>query len=339
MLARFFKRYPFTIIAITLGVLYWVSLPRPVHVVGWTMGTRYTVKAFVRFPWLKPELKLLIDRRLVEINQSFSTYQADSELSRFNALASESGFVPTSEFQRVYNVAKYYHQLSNGLFDPTVGPLLRLYGFGAGSKPLMRGPSKLLLEQTLAKVGFDLIREEAGQLYKTKAGVELDFSSIAKGYAVDEIAVLLKSLGAKHYYVEIGGELRVAGAKVNGELWRLGINTPSSASAADAFITSIALRDGALATSGSYRQSQLLGGKQVTHIIHPKTGQATVSELVSVTVLAPTCMQADAMATFLILMPVSEGLALVNRLDKVEALFMTTSRSGYQSFTSAQWPK
>ena len=338
MLARFFKKYPFTIIAISLGFLYWVSLPRPVLVSGATMGTSYTIKAYVRFPWVKPDLKPVVEARLAALNLVFSTYDPDSEVSVFNQLSAGVEQAVSTDFVTVFQASQKYHALSGGVFDPTVGPLLRMYGFGAGGRVTLLGPGDLALSVVRRLVGLEKVVLKDGYIHKLTDDVELDFSSIAKGYAVDEVSALLDEQGILHYYVEIGGELNVAGGKANGQAWRLGINTPSSGASPEAVLSTVAIENGALATSGTYRQVQHLLDGEVSHLIHPKTGKASVSDLVSVTVLAPSCMDADAMATFLVLMLIDEGLALVNGLEGVEALFIQSLKPGFQVIKSKHWP-
>ncbi len=303
---------------------------RTEHVLaGRTMGTTYTVKLVGR-PWSATEsLKKKIDRRLEELNRIFSPYRADSEISRFNrfAVAGEA-FSVSADFRRVFEVSLQVYGWSRGAFDPTVGPLVDLWGFGRG--PARRAPpAEEEIAAARAAIGLSRIalRGEQG-LMKEDPGVTLDFSAIAKGYGVDEVARLLREAGWRDFLVEIGGEVYASGRRADGSLWRIGIARPESRARPEEVHRVVALRDAALATSGDYRQFFLFEGRRHSHIIDPTTGRPVANGVVSATVLAPDCTTADALATAVMVLGAEEGLALLERLERIEGLLVVETDTG-----------
>ena len=304
------------------------------------MGTTYTVKTIIRFPWFKPSLQAKLDARLSELVSTFSTYDENSEISRINRLSSGSSFQISPDFNTVFLLAKKHYQLSEGLFDPTIGPLLSLWGFGANSTNSLRRPAEKDINYALSLLDFDTFSlNSSDSLLKSKQNITLDFSSIAKGYAIDELAELLDAHQIDAYFIELGGEIRVKGHRINGDTWKVGIADPSQSYTAQKPFSIIPLTNQALATSGSYRQQYESDLGIVSHIIHPKTGMALVKHIVSVSVIAPTCVDADAYATWLLLKPVEEGLKLVNSDPLIDAFFIVKTDGSFTTFTSKNWPK
>lgn len=291
------------------------------------MGTTYHVTVVSRTP--VPSLRERIDRRLDEINRSLSTYVEDSEINRFSRLrAAGEPLAVSSDFLRVMTVASRVHALSGGAWDGTVRPLVDLWGFGPG-RPIAEPPPDDLVEERRREVGFDAIEvRPGGWLVKRRAGVTLDLSSIAKGYGVDAVAELLRGEGFRDFLVEIGGEVRAAGARADGRPWRVGINRPRADAAPDELHRVVPLRDGALATSGDYRTFFESGGTRYAHVLDPRTGRPVSNGVVSVSVLAPDCTLADGLATAVMVMGGESGLALLERLPDVEGLVVVGTPDG-----------
>jgi len=290
---------------------------------GRTMGTTYRVKVVGGYFQNTGGLQEKIDRRLKAINQSMSTYLADSEISNFNRLKkADTRFEVSNDFLQVMRVAANIYRLSDGAWDGTVDPLVNLWGFGrkdsGGAIPDNQKVSKLL-----KNVGFDFIKIlDDRYLLKTNPSVTLDLGSIAKGFGVDQIAELIKAQGFKDFLVEIGGEVYAAGFRKNGQPWRVGVNKPRKDAPINQVYKVVPLTDKAMATSGDYRSFFEINGKRYSHVIDPRTGHPVANGVVSASVIADNCTFADGLATAIMVMGYAKGLALVNRLDGVECLIV-----------------
>ena len=230
-------------------------------VTGRTMGTTYQVKAYGRPGISTAALSEKIDLRLEQLNQVFSTYRTDSEISRFNRFDRVGEpYAVSEDFIRVMKTAREVYRITHGAWDGTVDPLVRLWGFHE-KKPPGTPPSEDEINSLLQRVGFSFIEVHAGKsLVKRRADVSLDLASIAKGYAVDEIAVLLRGEGFDRYLVEIGGEVFASGRKPDDSAWAVGINRPEPDAPIDSVYRVVRLVDRALATSGDYRNFFIRNG-------------------------------------------------------------------------------
>jgi thiamine biosynthesis lipoprotein len=250
-----------------------------------------------------------IEAELERVNQSMSTYRQDSEISRFNALAPDTWFAVSDDFHAVLSTAMAVGWLSEGAYDVTVAPLVDLWGFGPAGRVSTPPPDELVRD-VLQSVGQDYLRldeEDGHRLLKTRP-VSLDFSSIAKGYAVDLVARWLDAQGLDRYLVEVGGEMRLSGMSGRGDPWRVAIERPESAlrTAEQA----ISLTDVAIATSGDYRNYFEVDGQRFSHSIDPRRGYPVAHDLVSVTVLDNSAMRADAWATALVVLGHERAMAV-----------------------------
>ena len=296
---------------------------------GRTMGTTYQVK-FVTGYFSKPKgLEQKVELRLAEINQSMSTYLPDSEISRFNRLATAGEIFPvTDDFLQVMRAARDIFEMSGGAWDATIDPLVRVWGFGPGTKkPGIPEPAELLEQRK--NVGFDFIRIlDNGVLVKTNPAVTVDLNSIAKGFGVDQIAALLRQEGQTDFLVEIGGEVVAAGRRIDGKPWRIGVNHPDKDAPVHQIYRVVELSNQALATSGDYRNYIEIDGRLFSHVIDPRTAYPVDNGVVSVSVIAENCTLADGLATALMIMGHDKGLALVQRLKDVEALIVVRAPDG-----------
>ncbi len=324
------KKYPLLIIlVIILFGKAGVATQTEHLIVGRTMGTTYHLTVVTEATERLNGLKEKIDRRLDAINQVFSTYIKDSEISRFNALKAAGQKFPVSDdFMQVMRVAGKIHQLSEGAWDGTVNPLVDLWGFG----PTQRQPQKPPAAEIKAraqKIGFDRIRiVQPNFLVKILATVTLDLNSIAKGFAVDQVSGLVAAGGFENYLVEIGGEIYAAGFRADGKKWRVGINLPRKDAALNEVYKAVLIANRAFATSGDYRNFFEIGGVRYSHVIDPRSGYPVSSGVVSVSVIADNCTLADGLATALMVMGVEKGIQLVNRLDKVECFIVVETSDG-----------
>lgn len=296
---------------------------------GRTMGTTYTVKVVTGIFQPQTALKEMIDNRLDEINRSMSTYLADSEISRFNRWVPEGQkFEISNDFMRVMQMAQKIFLLSDGAWDGTVKPLVDLWGFG-NAKARSEPPTKQEIEKGLQAVGFSSLQiVDDCCLGKSNPAVSLDLASIAKGYGVDQVAALIKARGVENFLVEIGGEVYAAGHRKDGHPWRVGINTPRPEASARQVYRAVSLSERAMATSGDYRIFFEIDGRRYSHVIDPRNGYPVENGVVSATVLADNCTLADGLATALMVMGPSKGLALVDRLDGVECLIVVMQEDG-----------
>lgn len=298
---------------------------------GRTMGTTYRIKTWFQSSEVpektdRDALQSNVDRLLAEINDQMSTYLPESELSKFNTAPVNRWYPVSSATALVTAEALKYHEQTSGALDVTVGPLVRLWGFGPQSQgDVLAGgkkPDPDQINNALSLVGCQhlRVRSEPPALQKMVEGVEIDLSSLAKGYAVDRVIELLRQRGAGGAMAEIGGEIRTLGTREDGTDWRIGIENPSPEQR-DIFRV-VHLRDAALATSGDYRNFHSFEGIQYCHIIDPRTGHPLPARRASVTVCAATCMEADALATALFLIGAEQGREWCEEHD-VAAMFLT----------------
>lgn len=301
---------------------------------GPTMGTSYTIKlAGLDAAHDAENLAREVADILEGVNQRMSTYLPDSELSRFNAADAAAWTTVSSETLTVIEQSQRLHDITGGAFDPTVGPIVDLWGFGPEGRQ-ERIPSAETIASAAKAVGLTKvsIRHDEPALRKDVAAVRLDLSGVAKGYAVDLVADYLSGQGIDNYLVEVGGELRARGTGGADRPWRVGIEKPAVASSAVQHI--VDLGEEAMATSGNYRIFFERDGRRYAHIIDPGTGRPVEHDLASVTVIAPTSLEADALSTALLVLGLDDGLALAEE-QNVAAYFI---RGGDGSFETTASP-
>ncbi|MEN7973973.1 MAG: FAD:protein FMN transferase [Verrucomicrobiota bacterium] len=296
---------------------------------GGTMGTGYsvTLSGYVSRNSLD-ELQRQIESELAEINRQMSTWDAKSEISTFNQSDESGPFEISVAFTEVIEQALKLSKSTGGAFDPTLQPLLNLWGFGSEGHE-RKVPSDANIAAAKEKTGADKVWiNKSAQLWKAAPEVQLALGAIAKGHGVDTIARLLDKTGHKNWFVEIGGEVVVRGRNPKEKPWRVGIQHPSSNPAVDKLHGIVNLTEGAVATSGDYRNYIEQNGVLHSHILDPRSGRAVLSDTASVTVVAPSCMDADGMATALFVMGADEGLAWVEDRPEVEAMFLLRGTDG-----------
>lgn len=241
-----------------------------------------------------------------EAKRSMSIFDPNSLLNRLNRNECDT---IDRHIRRNILLADSVSRLSGGAYDITVAPLVKAWGFAG--KSAEQEPN---VDSILHFVGYEKIRLDGERLIKSDPRVQLDLNSIAKGYTVDLLAELVERLGARNYIVDIGGEVRCRGVNRAGNPWRIGIETPFDGNMTNGEYIQrrIALNDGALATSGNYRRFYLdAAGRKVAHTIDPRTGYSRLSRLLSATVVAPTCAEADALCTMLMALGADDALAFL----------------------------
>jgi len=305
---------------------------------GPTMGTTYQIKMTDRPAHVDMgRLATDVERLLESVNQQMSTHRPDSELSRFNTGQTGSWAAVSADTAEVAAKALGIAALSNGAYDPTVWPLVDLWGFGAGGDGL-KVPARRDIDNLRASIGHAKVQAQATppSLIKQAENVCLDLCGIAKGFGVDKLAEHLERIGVGHYLVEIGGELRSRGWSPRGGVWRIGIERPESGLGG---VQRVVRLDGrGLATSGDYRIFFEEKGRRYSHIFDPRTGRPVSHGLASVSVIAPTAMQADGLSTALMVLGPDEGAKLAER-EGIAAFFIAKRGRGFvETATTAFLP-
>jgi len=308
-----------------------------VHLSGQTMGTTWSVVLLPNAEGTDAAgLKKRLQERLDQINRLMSTYDPESEISRFNELASTDWFALSPDTAQVIELSLEVSRLTGGAFDISIGPLVDLWGFGPGEQG-EKIPSDQQIREGLARVGYEkfLLRRNPAAISKQVPELHIDLSAIAKGYAVDALAEILKHQGVDNFLVEIGGELQVSGHRADGTPWRVAIEKPLESTRDVAAI--FPLTDAALATSGNYRNFFVANGQRYAHIMDPSTGRPARHKLASVTVLDQTCARADALATAIMVMGEESGRRFCEK-NHVAAYFLVHVNETIAVYTSPEFP-
>lgn len=256
-----------------------------------------------------------------EIENSLSPFARMSLISKINR--GEDAKADTM-LRLVFAESKRVHRLSGGVFDPTVSPLINLWGFGY--KPGDDEPAQAAIDSLLPLVGIDSCAILAdGAVVKKHPLTEFNFSAITKGYGCDMVGDMLRRNGVDNYMVEIGGEIAAAGRSPRGAAWRIMIDAPVESDSAPVHqgLAMISVTDRGIATSGNYRNYRETGNGRAWHTISPSSGRPALTNLLSATVIAPTCMTADALATSCMAMRADSALAMIERIPEAEALLVT----------------
>ncbi|MDR0766760.1 MAG: FAD:protein FMN transferase [Odoribacteraceae bacterium] len=286
---------------------------------GDVFGTTYRVKYEARAPF-REEIQAVLAR----VDTSLSLFNERSLLSRLN----RDEDVPVDDlFTRVFEMATRVHERTAGAFDITIAPLVNAWGFGPeGGRELT--PARV--DSLLSFVGTRRLALRDGRLVKEKKGIRVDAGAIAKGLGVDEVARLLEGKGVENYLVEIGGEVRVKGQSDTRAAWWIGVLDPleEAREGQQATRLVIATREGALATSGNYRNFREREGQRYGHTIDPRTGYPVQRDVLSASVFAASCMEADAYATAFMVMGLEESCRLVEDDPALEACLIFRDGEG-----------
>ena len=271
-------------------------------------------------------------RRLDQVDAQMSTWKADSDLSRYNKAPAETWVeVPVDLYQVIAAALKLAAE-TGGAYDPSVGPLVDLWGFGPS--PARRAPpDAATIAEMRARTGWQRIQLDpiAHRVWQP-GGSRIDLSSIAPGFAVDWIAQFLESQGHHDYLIEVGGELRGQGSKPDGTPWQVAIQRPLDNDRADGEIDAqhvLGLTDAALGSSGDYRHFFEDGGRRYAHRIDPRTGYPLDNNVASVTVMSANCQDADPLATALSVLGVEQGLAFAVKRG-IAVLYILRTANGFE---------
>lgn len=266
-----------------------------------------------------------IDSILKAFDQSLSIYDSTSIISRINDND------PTVEaddwFVDVFNKSAEINAVSDGAFDITVGPVVRVWGFGNG--PVAKHDTAHI-DSLLQYVGMDKVKLEGRKVIKKLPGVKIDVNAIAQGYSVDVVCDFFKNQGIKNYLVEIGGEVRGKGTNASDKFWHIGIDRPSEGNMmpGNDLQAIIEINNKALATSGNYRAFYVENGVKYAHTIDPKTGFPARNTLLSTTVVCDDCITADGYATAFMVLGVEKSKELLQKLKGIEVYFVYSNQQG-----------
>ena len=301
---------------------------------GATMGTQWSVQVGELPVGVSVErLQSDVENLLQMINDQMSNYQEDSLVSRFNALPAGEELIVPPDFAQVLATALDLAEQTSGAYDPTAGALVNAWGFGPeGRRETPPGEDEIAA--ALAKTGWqELPFDRQSRVLTQPGGFQLEFGSIAKGYAVDRIATHLDQLGIDSYLVAIAGDMRLSGNKPDGEPWRIAVERPVAGQRA--VHTVIAPGDGAISTSGDYRNFFRDQGREYAHIVDARDGQPLTHELASVTVLHERAGMADPLATAIFVLGPEEGLAFAERNDLAVFLIIRGAEGFRERMTPA----
>ena len=311
---------------LVLGFLvFWTgcNLPRDIIIfTGHTMGTTYTIKIISAQPFNNYQnLEIGIDSVLESVSQQMSTWEPNSELSRFNRNKSKKPIPVSSQLFDVVESAISISEKTNGAFDITVFELMGLWGFGPSPKDGI--PTDKEIKKALSSTGWEQINLLDNGIKKLNPNIKIDLNAIAKGYGVDQVFNFIKGLGYRDIFVEIGGELRCFGKNQNNKSWRIGIDNPNIGAYSSNEIAGVIIMDNrSLATSGNYRNFVDIDGEIIGHTINPKLGKPIQTDVLSVTVLAESCINADGWATALMTMDYESGIEIVRAEKDLDVIWI-----------------
>ncbi|SMQ22058.1 thiamine biosynthesis lipoprotein [Pseudomonas helmanticensis] len=302
---------------------------------GPTMGSTWSIK-YVRHAGLADSAQVRgeVEGILAEVDRQMSTYRNDSDIERFNALPANSCQIMPASVLELVRVGEQLSVKSEGSYDLTVEPLMNLWGFGPQGRE-EKVPSAAALAAVLQRVGHEHLHIDGSQLCKD-AAVEVDFNSIAAGYAVDTIAARLDALGIHDYLAEATGELKAKGRKLDGSAWRIALEEPRDDQQVAERIINV---DGyGVSTSGDYRNYFLQDGRRYSHTFDARTGAPVLHDLASVTVIHPSALMADGLSTLLMILGPERAWDYAEKHD-IGAFFVIRADTGFVIRTSAAFAR
>lgn len=291
---------------------------------GFTQGTSYSVIWYDNSNSIEKEVSNDIDKLLIEVDSSLSTYNPGSVISLVNK---NKEVILDTLFINVFNKSYEIWKLTEGAFDITAAPLINAWGFGPDATKRFNESIK---NRLMELVGMDKIYIDDGRVIKSDPDMCLDVNAIAQGYTVDLIYKYLAGKGFTSYLVEVGGEVRTKGRKPDGKPWIIGLDKPSDGNFTPGLYrqADIKLVDKALATSGNYRKYYIEDGIKYSHTIDPKTGYPVRHKLLSATVITEDCMTADALATACMVMGLEKARELIGNISDLEAYLVYSDEEG-----------
>ena len=314
-------KYLFLISALLISCVDSTPNKKIVTNFGNTQGTNYSIK------YLSPNginYQNDIDSIFKTVDLSLSTYINESIISKINR---NENVIIDSIFTRVFDMALKIAHETNGSFDPTIAPLVNFWGFGFEE---ISNKNENILVNLMQSVGYKKISIKDGHIIKENSNTQIDFNAIAQGFTVDLIGEHLQKIGLTNYMIEIGGELKCSGLNADAKPWRIGIDKPSEEIQKERHLAIIEVSNKSVASSGNYRKLKIdqETGIKYAHTINPKTGMPTITDLLSVTIVSESCMQADAIATACMVMGKEKSINYIISKPQIDALLIYSGPKG-----------
>jgi FAD:protein FMN transferase len=314
-------KYLFLISALIISCVDSTPNKKIVTNFGNTQGTNYSIK------YLSPNginYQNDIDSIFKAVDLSLSTYINESIISKINR---NENVIIDSIFTRVFNMSLKIAHETNGSFDPTIAPLVNFWGFGFEE---ISNKNENILVNLMHSVGYKKISIKDGYIIKENSNTQIDFNAIAQGFTVDLIGEYLQKIGLTNYMIEIGGELKCSGLNADEKPWRIGIDKPSEEIQKERHLAIIEVSNKSVASSGNYRKLKIdqETGIKYAHTINPKTGMPTITDLLSVTIVSESCMQADAIATACMVMGKEKSINYIISKPQIDALLIYSGPKG-----------
>jgi thiamine biosynthesis lipoprotein len=294
---------------------------KPYKITGAAQGTYYSI---TYYSGSSENLQPAVDSLFSHFDQSVSSYVPGSLLSRLNR--NDTSAVADDIFETIFRKGMDVSALTAGAFDITVGPLVNAWGFGFSKREKM---DQAMVDSLLPLIGYQKVKLSQGHLIKSDSRMHIDFDAIAQGYTSDWLGQFFDSKGIKNYLIDVGGEVLGKGCKPDGRLWSVAIEMPAKSAEDERKIQAIlSLENKAISTSGSYRKYYEENGVRYSHTIDPYTGYPVRHNLLSVSVLAPDCITADAFATAFMVMGLQKSKEFLAKHPELEAYFISDDSSG-----------
>lgn len=319
-----------TMAALCVGLLVWNN-DRPQHYYhhsGEVFGTLYNIRYQAH-----ANLSDSIRQCLKQVDDALSMFNQNSDLSRINR---NEPVTVSTDFLRVFTEAQSVSDLSGGAFDMTVAPLVNAWGFGFENKAQMTAER---VDSLRALIGYRRIHLQGRQIVKDHPAIRLDAGAIAKGFACDKVAEMLRRQGCTNLLVDIGGEVVARGKNSKGELWTIGLTKPIDDPTGTRQELQATLRYDSvcMATSGNYRNFYYEGTERRSHTIDPRTGYPVQHNLLSATVTASSCMRADALATACMVLGAEEAVRMIDQTDDAACCLIVGENDKQVFVLSKRW--
>ncbi|MDA9961972.1 FAD:protein FMN transferase [Opitutales bacterium] len=310
---------------------------KPYSLTGKALGTTWTVKVLSYQPIDESKLRTDLAAKIEGAERILSHWRPDAELYQLNATLSSEPVSISPLLHELLTHAKWTYEQTSGAFDPTIAPLVNLWGFGPVSTNRLSIPQQKEIDETMQVTGMNQLELLNGFMVRKKhPALQIDLSASAKGDIIDQVCEVLDRRELSNYLVEIGGEIRACGKGKSGEGWAIGLEDGSEGKSNG--LSTVNLLDYSVATSGTYRQTKPNPDsvKPASHLIDPRTGRPIEHNLVAVNVLAPTARDADALATALMILGPEEGMRKAEEMDLI-ARFCTRERNGTRHDHTTTW--
>lgn len=297
--------------------------PEPISKEGLFLGTFCKITIYDKAS--RDVLEKTFDR-INEIENKMTITKTNSEVININSKAGSDYVKVSPDTFSVIKQGKYYSELSQGKFDITIGPIVKLWNIGT-DKARVPSPNEIKNKLPLVDYNNILLDEKENKIMLKEKDMLIDLGAIAKGYAGDEVKRVLEENGIKHALINLGGNLVTLGSKLDNKDWKLGVQNPFDSRGE--YLGTIEVSDKAIVTSGIYERYIEKDGKRYHHILSPKNGYPVDNSLVSVSIIAHKSIDADALSTTAFALGLENGLKLIESLKNVDAIFVTKDSDVY----------